>query len=63
MAETRKKLSIFRDPQREPELITAEINKLEAIIQVSRGKPGLAQRVAEAESRLLLCREELGNGY
>lgn len=58
---TRRTLSLFPDPRREPELIEAEIKKLEMIIAKSRDKPGLHQRVAEAEARLALCREELAN--
>jgi hypothetical protein len=63
MPETRrKKLSLFANPQREPELIEAEIKQLESIVAKSKDKPGLHQRVAEAEARLMLCREELNRG-
>jgi hypothetical protein len=54
----RPKLSI-RVPKRERETIAAEIAQLKLIISKCREKPGFAQRVQEAEARLVECQAEL----
>lgn len=56
----RKKLSIAaQPPKREPEIIKAEIARLETLARKSYGKPGLSARWDEIMARLEECKAEL----
>lgn len=58
----RKKLSIAAaeaKKRREPEVIGAEILRLETLLRKSQGKAGLGDRVMEIQARLDECRSEL----
>ena len=46
-------------PQREPEIIQAEIARLETLARKSMAKPGLGDRLEAINARLDECRAEL----